>query len=205
VSRRALAALVGGLLAVAAVGRPTAVARAAPNDEASEALALAARRALVIVRVLAYDKGLAARVHDEALTIVVVTRGKPADDPDGWLAAFRQLPKVRAGGHPIHVVGLALDAAARFAPALAQLHPAAVIAPPGLGTAVAAVRAASRAATALTFTVDEADVRRGLAVGIVAGAERDEIVVNLEAARAEGARLGAGLLQLARLVDEEAP
>jgi hypothetical protein len=33
----------------------------------------------------------------------------------------------------------------------------------------------------------------------------NEIVINREAARAEGAKLGAGLLQLARLVDGGAP
>jgi hypothetical protein len=183
--------------------------RAEPAGDTDEAAAsaLAARRALVVVRILAYDKALATRVHDGVLIVAVVARPTAAGQAEQarWLDGFRQLPKVRAGGHGLRVVQLALDTPARFAAAVARLHPAALILPPGLGAARSAVSAASRATAALTFTSDEADVRAGLAIGVVPGVDRDAIAINLEAARAEGARLGAGLLQLARLVDEDAP
>jgi hypothetical protein len=57
----------------------------------------------------------------------------------------------------------------------------------------------------LSFSMREADVRAGVAVGLVVSEDGNEIVINREAARAEGAKLGAGLLQLARLVDGGAP
>jgi lysophospholipid acyltransferase (LPLAT)-like uncharacterized protein len=53
--------------------------------------------------------------------------------------------------------------------------------------------------------MSERDVRAGLAVGLAETEDGDEIVINLEGARAEGAKFSAGLLELARLVDETRP
>ena len=50
--------------------------------------------------------------------------------------------------------------------------------------------------------MSEADVTRRFSVAIVEAKDRDQIVINIEASRAEHVRFGAGLLQLARLVEE---
>jgi len=59
----------------------------------------------------------------------------------------------------------------------------------------------TRANKVLSFSTREREVVKGLAVGIVPGQTRDEIVVNVRAATAEGAKFDAGLLQLARSVE----
>jgi len=61
--------------------------------------------------------------------------------------------------------------------------------------------AVTRANSVLSFSTRESDVVNGLAVGIIPGTPRDEIVVNVEAAAAEGVKFDAGLLQLARKVE----
>jgi hypothetical protein len=43
-------------------------------------------------------------------------------------------------------------------------------------------------------------VERGLAIGVGVKGERPEIVINLDASRAEGAELNAQVLRIARIV-----
>jgi len=66
--------------------------------------------------------------------------------------------------------------------------------------ALADLAALTRARKVLTLSTREAEVVKGLAVGVVHGSSRDEIVINLPAATAEGVKFDAGLLQLARSV-----
>ncbi len=61
--------------------------------------------------------------------------------------------------------------------------------------------ALTRSHDVLSITTREADVVKGLALGVVPGKTRDEIVVNVRAAAAEGVKFDAGLLQLARTVE----
>jgi hypothetical protein len=190
------------LLALALVA-VTALGGVARADGADDEAKRAARQVLIVLRVLAYDKALAARAPGAELTIVVVSGATRAarEDRARWVAGFALLPKVKVGGRAVRVRSVDYGSEAAFARELNESRPGAVIVGDGLAADLPGLRRATRAAQALTFTVREADVRAGLAVGIVPAAERDEIAINLEAARAEGAKLSAGLLQLARLLD----
>jgi hypothetical protein len=107
---------------------------------------------------------------------------------------------VKAGGRLIRTSALEVTSESAFDLAIAQQRPALVLV---AGTAdIAMVRRVTRRRQALSFSMREGDVRAGVAFGLVVSEDGNEIVVNLVAARAEGAKLGAGLLQLARLVDE---
>jgi hypothetical protein len=97
-------------------------------------------------------------------------------------------------------VAIDLGDAKATAKLFAQVKPAAVIVMSDV-TDVESVVAATRGSRTLTITRSEAAVVKGFSVGLIAGRENDEIVINIEASRAEGARFGAGLLQLARLVE----
>ena len=66
--------------------------------------------------------------------------------------------------------------------------------------ALADLAAVTRARKVLTMSTREVDVVKGLAIGVVPGASRDEIVINVGAATAEGVKFDAGLMQLARKV-----
>jgi hypothetical protein len=159
------------------------------------------RRALVMLRVLAYDKQLSQRVGDE-VRVVVAYSGDDAGMAEGarWTSAFTKASKIKVNGRPVVVVPQRVDSAEGLARALERS--AALIACDGLTRALAigAIAKLTRGRHVLSISTRESDVAAGLAVAIVPGKQRDEIVVNLGAAQAEGVKFDAGLLQLAREV-----
>jgi hypothetical protein len=183
-----VSARIAMLVVLALVG----VARAEPTPEAKAT----ARQVLIALRVLSYDKTLAERHAGDTVTIAVVSSrsAEGRAERDRWAAGFALLPKVRVTGRPVRVITLDVDQ-------LAQQTPAAIIVTSELDGELAAVVRFARTRQLLTFSRREPAVRAGIAVGLIEGKERDEIVINLESARASGTRFGAGLLQLARLVE----
>jgi len=164
------------------------------------------RRALVMLRVLAYDKQLSQRVGDEVRVVVAYT----ADDAGAaegtrWSTAFARAGKLKVNGRPVVVIAYRVESYEQLGRALD--HSAAVMACDGLTRKLSpgALAKLTRAKHVLSISTREADVAAGLAVAIVPGKQRDEIVVNLRAAQAEGVKFDAGLLQLAREVKEVSP
>jgi hypothetical protein len=159
------------------------------------------RRALVALRVLAYDKRLGERAADVVRIVIVYPKG---DDSEAarWRASFAKTTKLKVDGRTVVIAEHELDGAAGLERAFRDLKPAAIVACDGVSRKLAIEDLArlTRANHVLSFTTREAEVVRGIAVGIVPGKERDEIVVNLKAAAAEGVKFDAGLLQLARTV-----
>lgn len=174
-------------------------ALAAPSE--AEAAA-SARWVLIALRVLAYDKTIATRKPGDTVTIGLVAGPKPEGqkERERWQAGFSKLPRVKVGGRPVRIV-LVDYKAETFDAAIVKHAPAAVIVSSDLVGELPAIRKITRARDVLTLTQREQAVRDGFAVGLVAGQERAEIIINIEAAREEGVRFGAGLLQLARLID----
>jgi YfiR/HmsC-like len=189
--------LVAAMLLIATLVRITA---AEPTDAGTE---VAARQMLIAVRVLSYDKSLADRVRDTVVTIALVSSATP----DGrsvrarFAAAFALMPKLKVGGKPVRVVTFDIALRKTLEPALAANRPRMVVVVDDLGDQLAVVSDIARARAILTVSLREADVARGISVGVVQAGERNEILINIEAARSQGVRFGAGLLQLARLVD----
>jgi hypothetical protein len=181
-------ALVAGIL----------VPRTSSAETATEARA---RQVLIVLRVLAYDRALATRAPGDRVGVVITHDGSKAGRADAalWSAAFKLIPNVKAGGRMIRATELEVEKEAAFDLAVAQQRPALVIV---AGAAdVTVVRSVTRRRQALSFSMREGDVRAGIAFGLVVSDDGNEIVINLDAARSEGAKLGAGLLQLARLVE----
>lgn len=156
------------------------------------------RRALVMLRALAYDDHLGDRVGDEVRVIIVYPDGD-AGLAEGrrWTQAFARAHKLKVAGRPVVVVARRFDRA--LGDALGRA--AAIVACDGLGRAIAELAAVTRAHHVLSLATRERDVAAGLALGVVPGETRDQIVVNLAAAAAEGVKFDAGLLQLARAVE----
>lgn len=162
------------------------------------------RRALVMLRVLAYDNHLRDRVGDEVRIVIVSPAGDSgAAESARWTAAFANARKLKVDGRPVVVTVYRFETAKLLARALQDQHIAALLACDGLTKAipVAELTALTRAYKALSFSTRESEVVSGIAIGLVRGAERDELVVNLPAATAEGVKFDAGLLQLARTVE----
>jgi hypothetical protein len=163
------------------------------------------RRALVMLRVLAYDNHLSQRTHDAIKFLIVYRR-----DEDGaacsarWSEAFDKARKVKIDGRSVQILVHAFDKAADLDRSLKDLDVTALIACEGLSRdlPVAELAKLTRAHRVLSFAMREEDVVAGLSVAIVSGHDsdqpRDEIVVNPRAAAAEGVKFDAGLMQLAR-------
>jgi uncharacterized protein DUF4154 len=161
-------------------------------------------RALVMLRALAYDTHLDDRVGDEVRLVIVYADGPGTAEARRWTTAFTNVRKIKVAGRPVAVTAYKFESEAALRGTLRELHAAAVVACEGLARAipVPALAAITRSHRVLSFSTRESDVIHGLAVGIVKGATRDEIVVNVAAAAAEGVKFDAGLLQLARSVEE---
>lgn len=164
------------------------------------------RRALVMLRVLAYDKHLGDRIGDDNVAIVVACPATEAGNAERarWTAAFGSAAQLKVAGRSVSVVAHRFEDARALDHELQSAHAAALIVCDGLtgSVKVGELAAVTRARKVLSFSTREAEVTRGLAVGVVPGAKRDEIVVNLAAVTAEGVKFDAGLLQLARTVED---
>jgi hypothetical protein len=178
----------------------TASAHAEPTDAEAKA---SARQVLIALRILAYDKALAERRPGDTVTIIIVSGGSVAGraERERWQAGFALVPKVKVGGRSVRVVALDYGSREAFDAALAKHAPAAVIVAHDLEGRLSDIRAVVRARRCLSIGGERA-LRAGLSVAVVPGHERDEILINLEASRAEGVRFAAGLLQLAKIVEE---
>jgi hypothetical protein len=192
----------GAALIALAVATHAAHADVGEDDDTASA-----RRALIVLRILAYDKALATRAPGEAVVVFLLAGPSQASraERDHWQAGFGLLPKVKAGGRPVRAMPVDYRDASAFEALVALHHPAAMIVTDGLGFAANALQRVARAEHVVAVSTREADVRGGFAIGLIAGDSRDEIVINLEAARDEGARFGAGLLQLARIMEGTQP
>jgi len=159
------------------------------------------RRALIMLRVLAYDKQLGSRAGDVVRIMIVAPKG---DDSEAarWRAAFAKMMKLKVDGRSLSIMTYELDTAEGLDRVLHDLKPVAIVACDGVTRRVGVEDLAklTRANHVLSYSTREWEVVRGVAVGVVPGKEHDEIVVNLKAAAAEGVKFDAGLLQLARTV-----
>lgn len=178
-----------------------APAHAEPTEVEAKA---AARQVLITLRILAYDKALAERRPGDVVTIAIVSGTSAAGraERERWQVGFALVPKVKVGGRAVRVVAFDYGSREAFDAALARHAPAAVILAHDL-EAFADIRRITRARRILSISNERA-LRAGLSVAVVPRQERDEILINLEASRAEGVRFAAGLLQLAKII-EDAP
>ena len=164
------------------------------------------RRALVMLRVLAYDKNLGQRVGDDLKIVVAYAPGdQGVAESARWIAAFAKVKKLKVDGRSVTVVAVKVDSADGLARTLGPLRAGAVVVCDALARkiSIAQVAKLTRTYKVLSFTTREPEVVGGLAVGVVAGKSKDEIVINVRAVAAEGVKFDAGLLALARAVKEQ--
>lgn len=157
-------------------------------------------QALLVMRILAFDRKVADRAQDVVRIAVVYKEGSGESD-----TAQREIAqaledaarRVSVSGLPVRVVTVpyspTLDAN------LGKLRAAALYVCPGLDDVIPAISRAARAHSTLTFSGQESFVSNGLAVALVRRDARAAIVINLPESRAEGADLDSGLLQIAEV------
>jgi len=169
------------------------------------------QKALVLLRALAYDRGLKARAGTAVRVAVVFRPGnaRSEEERDYLVAELQEVAqRAVAAGLPIHVVAVPLVDGAQLSQRLREQGAAALFACEGLEGDAATLARVAREGKVLAFSASRRMVEEGLAVAIVDRGDRAGLVVNLRAAAAQGADLDSALLALAELVDgprREAP
>jgi hypothetical protein len=189
---RALAAILATALAVG------------PGHGAGERADLRARqRTLLVLRVLGYDRNLAARAPREAIVAVLFRPGAAGSERerDEVLEALARLSEeMLAKGRRIRGAAVPVGTPAELSERLAALRPAAAWLCGTVEHLAAEIAPVAAARKVPTLAGSRAAVEAGIAVGIVPGSRRAVILVNAAAARAQGADLDAALLGVAELV-----
>lgn len=161
------------------------------------------KQALVLVRVLAYDRHVAKRAGRQVVIGVVRDDGDPGSRraASAMAAALRTVSKgLTVAGRPVTVVELA--AGELLSDRLRDLEVTAIYISSGLDSELARITAAARSRPCLTFSDRPSYLRHGLAVvlGTDEQKRRITIQIDLAAATAQGAKLAAELLRVAEIV-----
>jgi len=189
--RRPAIALLCATLAVAAY------ARRARAEEVP-----ARNRALVLLRVLAYDRNIRQRAGP-ALTVVVLFKPGDADSERrsaALRAAFAEVAKdVVVSGLAVQVKEVPFRTAAELEGQLDALHPALLEVDAALLSDLPALLRLSRH-RGISTSGTRAMALDGVAFGVTASSGRAVVTVNLAGARAEGADLDASLLAVCEVI-----
>lgn|GEM_PF-1178677 len=155
----------------------------------------------LFLKVLTFDRQLRARAASGEVVVVVAYQGGNGPTVRLKDEVLRLIATERVGiaGLPLRAVATDLDRES-LAETLRTTGAAALYVPPLRGFDLSAVVAAARAERVTTFSAVPADVARGLTVGVRLQGDRPRLLINVVAARLEGADFSAELLKLAVLV-----
>ena len=159
--------------------------------------------AALILRILSYDRNLRSRASHQVTLLVLYKSGDSASE-SARSTIVRSINDIGRGvtvsGLPARAVEHSFTDTNALVRAARGAGASAIFVCPGLGGFNSQIAQASRRASLLSITQDEGSVRAGLSVGIVRSGSRLRLLVNVNAARSEGARLDAALLRLAQVV-----
>ncbi|MCB9596751.1 MAG: DUF4154 domain-containing protein [Sandaracinaceae bacterium] len=162
-----------------------------------------ARQAALILRILSYDRNLPERASGE-VTILVAFRSSDAEsraESERITAALNAMGRrTTVANMHAHAVAVAFTDADALRAAATRESAAAIYVCQGLGASTRAVSSAARAAHLLSLTGERSGLSQGLSVGLVANGSEVQLVINLPAVEAEGARLDATVLRLAEVI-----
>jgi len=176
-----------------------ALALAAPPLVAQEQPVPVEVQMPLFAKLLDFNRSLPASREEVVILGIAYQRRYPASAATATAVrnAVRQLP---LGGRLFRVVLIDMDESESLATEMARQRVRVLYVSPLRAVEISAISKAARPAGILTLTGVPGYVRAGLAIGLDLRDGRPQILVNLEAARAEGADLDARLLQLASIV-----
>lgn len=153
-------------------------------------------QALLLFRVLGYDRNLAQRAGS-AVTIAVAWQVGDEGPRDAAVDALRDLAsRYRIAGLPVHVVPVRFEEGA-FGRRLEGAEAQAVLVVGGLGAEAPRLVATFRALHLLSAASSRAAAEAGLTVALFRRGDRAAVAVNLPSARAAGASLDSTLFLVA--------
>lgn len=158
------------------------------------------KSAPILIRALAYDRDLRNRAGASVTLAVIYNPSSSASvaESNTALAAFKQLESLTIQGLPFRATRLPYgpDLSAK----IAEQGIDALFIVDGLSSELDALVDLTRRRKVVTLTTDEADIRRGAAIGVVLADGKPTLMVNLAASTAEGAQLSSELLRLAKVL-----
>jgi hypothetical protein len=158
----------------------------------------------LLYKILTFDRKLGERAAGHDIVIAVIYQETFRTS----VAARNQVQETakRIGdtsilGHPVNWMWLELGQVTDLEAAFGKFGVDVIYVAPIRGVGLDRITAAARSSRVTSFTGVPEFVNRGIAVGI--GLQRDHarILINLVAARAEGAEFGAQLLNLAQVIE----
>lgn len=187
------------LLACCAVliGRPLVASTAQAEELPAQS------RALLLLRILAYDRNLAGRAGAAVkVTCLFKAAERTSEERCASLVAALQdvAREVVVMGRPVRADALPYRGAADADAALSTARPTLAYVDAALELSVPEIVRSTRRLGILTASGSKDLVRGGLALGVVAGSRRAGLIVNLQGARLEGADLDAVLLAISEVI-----
>lgn len=193
--RRAISLSLAAILAVS----PVVPARADVKDLS------ASSQALLLLRVLAYDRKLKERVGS-AVTVTILSRQGDKESEARTNALHKAFEQV---SRDVVVAGLTVKSEVvpyrdqgRLDAAMELSRSAMVYADRALTSSVAEIAVVTRKRKVLSADGSKEMVEAGLAVGVVPRGSRAAIIINLPAAKKEGTELDPALLEIAEVLRE---
>jgi hypothetical protein len=194
-SNRWRASLLIALFCIVAPGAPAV----GSSDESPIEPGLQAQ---LLLKVLSFDRALAARAGSElTVGVVIQRRYRPSlEAGEDMLAAFASVANRDFVALRVRAVAVELGPETDLQAELSRLEVDVLYVTPVRALPVETIAAATRALRICSMTAVPQLVSDGLAVGVGVRDDRPEILVNLEAASAEGIDFSAQLLRMARIV-----
>lgn len=161
------------------------------------------KQALLLLRALTFDRALPARVKDTPVLVIAYKAGdiESEDTRRVLTVTVETLSKtIKVGGKQVKVVAVPYADASSFAARMRSLNAAALYVAPGLRGAVEELSAFARSSKLLTLTGDAHLVLAGLSIGLVEEEKKPQVMVNLRAAKSEGADLDSSFLRVAQVM-----
>jgi hypothetical protein len=174
---------------------------AAPAALAYESEVPMAKQAVLILKILKFDRSLETRAGGTAtIAILYLENDRESEAVRVELqAALEAAARTVTFPLPVKVIRLPYSAA-KIDADLAAAKPTATYVAPGLAAQLGAITRATRKSGTLTFSAEASDVRAGLSVGLVVRDDRPALLINLPASKAEGADLSSDLLRLSQVI-----
>lgn len=169
-----------------------------PSISSAQELAPADLSAKLLLRALAYDRGLKARASADLVVAVLSRAGDPAQDASGFVEALKGLGNVTVQELPVRVVSFTAATGAEAAAHVGTTKAQVLYVGQGFEGDAAVVQAAAARAQALT-TYRAPGYVDAFALGVVPKDGKPKIMIKLAAAKESGADLDAQLLRLAQV------
>ena len=158
----------------------------------------APKRALIVTKVLSYERRLAeSKGTSVGIAIVYADSKESRASADAWAREFAELGDTQVHGVSLDVIKLPFDRSS----VLAAIRTRGIdVLLACVGVPPAAVSSLSREVQVLSASDTRAGVEQGLAFTVLVGSGKNQIVINLGAAKDEGARFSTRLLQVAEVL-----